>query len=132
MKTTAVIVEDGRLHWPSGVPDGAFMIAYLHSELKVGPVEPLDAGVLYEAWSFDGRTSWHLWQRDGAWVCTALNAESIDPSCVMRSRQYLSEPIQRRLKQQNLAKDCLEILEIIDFDPDGQAYVVYSCPIDFV
>lgn len=132
MITTTVSVDGGKLQWPKEVPDHAYMIAYLHSELKIGRVEELDSFTLYEAWAFDGRTSWHLWQRDGEWVCTALDTAELDPSLVMRSRQYLSDHIRHSLKEKNLDKQYLEIHETIAFDGDGQAYVIYSCPIDLV
>lgn len=132
MITTTVSVDGGKLKWTEEVPDHAYMIAYLHSELKIGRVEELDSFALYEAWAFDGRTSWHLWQREGEWVCTALDTAELDPSLTMRLRQYLSDHIRHSLKEKNLDRQYLEIHESIAFDEDGQAYVIYSCPIDLV
>lgn len=133
MNTIPVQVNDGVLEWPVGVSDHAYMIAYLHSELKVGRLEGgLPAAVVYEAWAFDGRVSWHLWQRDGEWMCTECDTAQIDPHLSLRTRQVLSREIRNRLKLQQLDKQYLEIHETIAFDSDGQAYVAYGCPINFV
>lgn len=133
MMTTVVQVNDGKLDWPSRVPDDAYMIAYLHSELKVGRKEDrLDSAVLYEAWAFDGRVSWHLWQRDGEWVCTECDTSHIAPQHSMRTKQYLSREVKRLLKEQHIDKQFLEVHETIAFDADGQAYIAYGCPINFL
>ena len=131
MKTLPVDMSGGMLNWPSDVPDDAWFLAYTHSELlvKKGP-EPLHPAKLYEAWAFDGKSSWHLWQRDDQWVCTRYDSDSVDKKRVLEERQILSDTVVRKLADEQINARYLMIHELIDFDDDGQAYIAYSCPIN--
>jgi len=131
MITSPVDKRDGLLQWPSDVPKDAWFLAYTHSRLflEKGP-KPLNSATLYEAWAFDGKASWHIWQRDDEWVCTKYDSRMHDPEQVINQRQMLSDGIIRNLRHQGIEAQYLVIHELVEFDGDGQAYVAYSSPIN--
>ena len=126
-----VEARNGILAWPSEVPNDAWLLAYTHSDLllKKGP-EPLEFAKLYEAWAFDGTSSWHMWQWDDDWFCTRYDSDSVDKRLVVEERQLLSDPTVKKLKSAGFNAQYLLIHELIEFDNDGQAFVAYSCPIN--
>ena len=131
VKTFSVEASGGMLNWPSDVSNEAWFLAYTHSELliKKGP-EPLHPVRLYEAWAFDGRSSWHLWQRDDQWVCTRYDSDSMDKRRVLEERQLLSDAVVKKLASEQIDARYLLIHELVEFDEDGQAFIAYSCPIN--
>jgi len=131
VKTMSVETSNDMLTWPSDVPNDAWFLSYTHSELliKKGP-EPLYPVKLYEAWAFDGRSSWHLWQRDDQWVCTRYDSEDVDKRRVLEERQVLSDAVVKKLADEHTNVRYLLIHELVEFDEDGQAFIAYSCPIN--
>jgi hypothetical protein len=123
--TKPVDREGGRLLWPTDVGNGAYSMVYLHSSLEIKRgIRKLDPELLYEAWAFDGRHSWHLWKWDDEWVCTHCDSKQI-------SEEHSWTIVQRLAPRfrQSLGFSSIAIFQVQEYDADGQAYVAYSCPI---
>lgn len=128
LQTEVIEQVDGEISWPKDLPKDAYTLSYLHSELKLTKAQPtLIANVLYEAWAFDGNKSWHIWNQDGTWVCTTYDARDVDDDLVVEREQLLMNQFKNTTK-----KDTLVLHHRLDFDTDGQAYIVYSCPINLI
>lgn len=126
LKTSTIEVQKDGFILPKTLPEDVYVLAYLHSELifKRGKL-PIKASELYEAWAFDGKKSWHIWKREGSWVCTSYDSEKLDKAFIVEREQLLMPQFIDRLK-----KDTLVIHHCLAFDEDDQAYIEYSCPID--
>lgn len=126
-ETTILVNEDDKLYWPKEVTADAYTLVYYHSELQIEKLlRPLNLQTLYEAWAFDGKHSWHIWQRDEEWVCTAYHPSVLKEEEKMEVEHYLSKHIIQKIKKTKLI-----IHQTIAWDEDGQAHIAYSCPINF-
>lgn len=124
--TTFLVEREGtHLVWPSDISEYAYTLVYSHSKLHLHQGKPeLHANTLYEAWAFDGKTSWHIWKRNDEWVCTTYHASDVNRSYVVQRKQILMQRF-----QQSTGKNVLVVHHHLNFDDDGQAYIAYSCPI---
>lgn len=131
MTTTLVVEENGgKIEWPQEITNEAIAIVYMHSSLIFDrDKNSIDSALLYEAWAFDNRYSWHIWQCNARWVCTTYDTSQVDGQLSLRTKQILSESIRSQLRKEQLNKQYLIIHETLEYDEHGQAYVAYSCPI---
>jgi len=121
-------VEKKGIHllWPDDIPENAYTLVYSHSALELQQTKSeLQANTLYEAWAFDGQTSWHIWKRNDEWVCTTYQASEVEESYVVQRKQILMKQF-----QQSTGRNVLVVQHHLHYDNDGQAYIAYSCPIN--
>lgn len=125
LETYNLNIDGLKVIWPEDISDDAYTLIYTHSKLLLnkGTTE-LDYTVLYEAWAFDGKKSWHIWNRNGSWVCTVYDSEKCKPTTYIKREQLLLNHIAKTVKKEKLV-----IHELISYDQDDQAYIAYSCPI---
>src|SRR5690625_5843877 len=90
LNTETLEVEGAHVLWPKDIPEGAYTLVYSHSTLQLNKAKPLlEADKLYEAWAFDGKTSWHLWKREDAWVCTTYRTSDVERENAVQRKQIL-------------------------------------------
>lgn len=125
LETYELVIDGEQIVWPEDITDDTYTLVYTHSNLFFNKRKPeLHHEKLYEAWAFNGKKSWHIWNRDGKWVCTVYDAENDDESMYIRREQLLLNHIARTVQAEKLV-----IHERIAYDADGQAYIAYACPI---
>ena len=126
LQTIEVERVGDELKWPEDLSSDAYTLIYSHSKLELNQSQTsLKASKLYEAWAFDGVKSWHIWNRDGTWVCTTYDSRKIDKALVVEREQLLMKQFSK-----STGKDTLVIHHRLAFDQDDQAYIAYSCPIN--
>lgn len=126
IKVTPLDCEHSILYWPKEVPEEAYTLTYTHSHLELSKNKaPLKKNLLYEAWAFDGKKSWHIWLRDDGWVCTTYDTTKVKEEDSIEIEQLLAQHIAK-----DVNKSTLIIHQTIAYDSDHQAYIAYSCPIN--
>lgn len=125
METYKLDISGPHIEWPADVSEEAYTLIYFHSNLALNRGrQQLRHATLYEAWAFDGKKSWHIWNRNGEWVCTVYNSEKDDSYMVIRREQLLLNHFAKTVNKEKLI-----VHERIAFDEYDQAYVAYACPI---
>lgn len=125
LETFELEIDGSQIIWPTEISNDAYTLIYNHSNLSLNKKKlELYHATLYEAWAFDGKKSWHIWNKNGSWVCTVYDTEKDDPNLFIRREQLLLNHIAKTVKKKKLI-----IHERIAFDEHDQAYIAYSCPI---
>ena len=125
LETYELEIADGQITWPADLSENAYTLIYTHSQLSLGEGRRvLDHAILYVPWAVDGKKSWHIWNRNGAWVCTEYDTEQDDSDMFIRREQLLLNHFAKTVEKKKLI-----IHERIAFDEHDQAYIAYSCPI---
>lgn len=125
LETYELSIDGERIVWPTDISNEAYSLIYTYSKLSLNKATPdLYHAQLYEAWAFDGKKSWHIWNRDGKWVCTVYDTEKDDESMFIQREQLLLNHIAKTVQKEKLI-----IHERIAFDEDEQAYIAYARPI---
>jgi|SRR5690625_2907189 len=120
--------DNDLLFWPKDITEDVYTLVYTHSELRLNKgYTKLPEKLLYEAWAFNGKKSWHLWKRDTEWVCTIYDTTKDEQNDVIVTEQLLMKQFANTMKKIKLV-----VYERIAYDSDEQAYIAYSCPIDLV
>lgn len=125
LETYKLDMNGKQIVWPADLTEDAYTLVYTHSNLSLNKTKKeLDGATLYEAWAFDGKKSWHIWNRNGEWVCTVYDKEQDDPKLFIERGQLLLNHVAK-----TVGKEKLVIHERIAFDEHDQAYIAYACPI---
>lgn len=126
LKTDVLQLRENMIDWPEDVPHNAYSLIYFHSQLQLNKQKsPLNKNLLYEAWAFDSRKSWHIWKRDHEWVCSVYDTRKDRKEDGVFRSQLLANHFAK-----TTSKTSLLVYERIAYDVDAQAYIAYSCPID--